>query len=111
MDAAKARIFNDKERGKPIAQLWAMNWQQVENHWQQFKGFAKRRWQKLTDDDLTAIGGRRAALIKRLEDYYAMSPKEAGERADQWLRLSQDAETVEIRPAAYGSSPFSRPLP
>lgn len=88
-----------------------MNWQQVENHWQQFRNYAKKRWQKLTDDDLEAIAGRRAALIKRLEDHYGMSPKEATGCADQWLQFSQDSETVEMRPVACGSSPFSRPLP
>jgi hypothetical protein len=79
-----------------------MNWQQVETHWHHFNSFAKKHWQRLTEDDLAAIGGRRAALIKRLEESYGMTTAEAGGCADQWLRMSQDAETVEMRPGTAG---------
>ena len=79
-----------------------MDWHQVENRWQQFNSFAKKHWQRLTEDDLAAIGGRRAALIKRLEESYGMTTSEDGGCADQWLRMSQDAETVEMRPGTVG---------
>jgi uncharacterized protein YjbJ (UPF0337 family) len=81
-----------------IARYVAMNWRQVENHWQQFRSFAKKRWHRLTDDDLNGIAGRRAALVNTLVFRYKMTPAEADRCVDQWLRISQDADTVDMRP-------------
>ena len=39
-----------------------MDWNQVEGNWKQVRGNVKKQWGKLTDDDLTAIDGRREAL-------------------------------------------------
>jgi uncharacterized protein YjbJ (UPF0337 family) len=36
-----------------------MDWTRVEGNWKQMKGRVKERWGRLTDDDLTAIAGRR----------------------------------------------------
>jgi len=32
-----------------------MNWDQVEGKWKQYKGQAKEKWGKLTEDDLDII--------------------------------------------------------
>ena len=42
-----------------------MDWDRVEGDWKQMKGKVKERWGKLTDDDLTAISGRRDHLRAR----------------------------------------------
>ena len=39
-----------------------MDWNRVEGNWKQFKGAAKEKWGKLTDDDLNVIEGRREQL-------------------------------------------------
>jgi uncharacterized protein YjbJ (UPF0337 family) len=39
-----------------------MDWNRVEGNWKQFKGKAKEKWGKLTDDDLNVIEGRREQL-------------------------------------------------
>ena len=39
-----------------------MDWNRVEGNWKQFKGAAKEKWGKLTDDDLDVIEGRREQL-------------------------------------------------
>src|SRR5258707_450555 len=39
-----------------------MDWNRVEGNWKQFKGKAKEKWVKLTDDDLNVIEGRRDQL-------------------------------------------------
>ena len=36
-----------------------MNWDRVEGNWKQLTGKLKEQWGKLTDDDITAINGRR----------------------------------------------------
>ncbi len=55
-----------------------MNWDQVEGRWKQFLGEAKRRWGKLTDDEITEIGGRKDKLIGKLQERYGYE-KEAAE--------------------------------
>ncbi len=36
-----------------------MDWDRVQGSWKQLTGRVKEKWGKLTDDDLTAINGRR----------------------------------------------------
>jgi uncharacterized protein YjbJ (UPF0337 family) len=47
-----------------------MDWNQVEGNWKEVKGKVKEKWAKLTDDDLTAINGRRDQLEGRLQERY-----------------------------------------
>ena len=39
-----------------------MDWNRVEGDWKRMKGKVKEQWGLLTDDDLTAIGGRKDQL-------------------------------------------------
>jgi uncharacterized protein YjbJ (UPF0337 family) len=39
----------------------------------QFKGKVRSNWIKLTDEDLTRIGGRRDELIRRLQARYGFA--------------------------------------
>lgn len=47
-----------------------MDWNRIEGNWKQFKGSAKEKWGKLTDDDLSSIEGRREQLEGRLQERY-----------------------------------------
>jgi uncharacterized protein YjbJ (UPF0337 family) len=44
-----------------------MNWDLIQGDWMQFKDKVRKNWAKLTDEDLTRIGGRRDELIGRLQ--------------------------------------------
>ena len=61
-----------------------MNWEQVEGKWDQFKGSMKEKWGKLTDDDLTMIGGRKDYLVGRLKERYGLEKEAAEKEADAW---------------------------
>ncbi len=63
-----------------------MNWDQVEGKWKQMKGSARQRWAKLTDDDLDYIGGKKDALIGRLQERYGYNNEQAMKEADSWCR-------------------------
>src|SRR5579872_5921298 len=76
--------------------LVGMNWRQVENQWQQFRNFAKRHWHKLSDDDLNGIAGRKSSLVKMLELRYNMTHAEAEHCAEQWLRIPDGVDTVDM---------------
>ena len=47
-----------------------MNWDQIQGKWQEYKGQAKQRWGKLTDNDLTVIAGKRDVLAGKLQTAY-----------------------------------------
>jgi uncharacterized protein YjbJ (UPF0337 family) len=45
-----------------------MNWDQIEGQWKELAGGVKEKWGKLTDDELTEVGGKRdrlAGLIQK----------------------------------------------
>ena len=47
-----------------------MNWDVLKGNWKQLTGKVKQKWGKLTDDDLTAIGGKRDEMVGRLQKHY-----------------------------------------
>ncbi len=47
-----------------------MNWDQIEDNWNQFAGHVKEKWGQLTDDDMTAIAGKRKRLAGKLQERY-----------------------------------------
>jgi len=61
-----------------------MNWDQIEGKWKQFKGMAKEKWGKFTDDDLDRIAGRRDQMIGLLQERYGLAREEAENEADDW---------------------------
>ena len=63
-----------------------MNWDEIEGKWKQFKGSAKQRWGKLTDDDMDFIAGTKDKLIGRLQERYGMHKEEAMRQADDWVK-------------------------
>lgn len=56
-----------------------MTWEEIAGNWKQFTGEIKERWGKLTDDDLTAIEGRRDKLAGKLQERYGYE-KDRAER-------------------------------
>jgi uncharacterized protein YjbJ (UPF0337 family) len=56
-----------------------MNPNQLKGEWTQIRGRAAEQWGKLTDDDLTAIGGQRDQLVGLLQQRYGRA-REAIER-------------------------------
>jgi uncharacterized protein YjbJ (UPF0337 family) len=54
-----------------------MNWDRIEGNWKQFKGKAKERWSRLTDDELEIIAGRRDQLLGTLQEQYGIDKDEA----------------------------------
>lgn len=55
-----------------------MNWDQIEGKWKELSGGVKERWGKLTDDELTMIGGKRDKLAGIIQKKYGLA-KEAAE--------------------------------
>lgn len=61
-----------------------MNWDQLTGRWQQWTGKAKEKWGKLTDNDLTAIGGKREQLAGLLQERYGYAKEQADKELDDF---------------------------
>ena len=64
-----------------------MNWDRVEGNWKQFMGLAKEKWGQLTDDELTAIDGRRDQLEGKIQERYGIAKDQVRKDVDDWLSL------------------------
>ena len=56
-----------------------MNWDQIKGNWKQLRG-------KLTDDDLTAIEGKRDQLAGKLQERYGYAKEQAERELDDFAR-------------------------
>lgn len=61
-----------------------MDWNVIETDWNRFKHAAKRRWDRLGEQQLAAIGGRRHLLAARIRDVYGMSDAESEREIALW---------------------------
>ena len=61
-----------------------MNWEQVEGRWKQLTGSAKENWNKLSDDELQKISGKREQLAAKIQETYGISRREAEKQVWDW---------------------------
>lgn len=63
-----------------------MNWDTIQGNWKQFKGKAKQRWGKLSDDDLDVIAGKRDELEGRVQKAYGYTKDQAKKEVDEFYK-------------------------
>jgi len=63
-----------------------MNWDQIEGKWGQYKGLARQRWGKLTDNDMQVIAGKKDVLVGKLQEVYGVAKEEAQRQIDAWSK-------------------------
>jgi uncharacterized protein YjbJ (UPF0337 family) len=80
-----------------------MNWDQVEGKWKQASGMVKEKWGKLTDSDLTVIGGKRDQLIGRIQERYGIAKEEAQKQVDEFTNALQFDSTADETAFATGA--------
>jgi uncharacterized protein YjbJ (UPF0337 family) len=61
-----------------------MDWNRIEGNWKQFKGRAKEKWGRLTDDDLDVVNGRREQLEGKIQERYGLARDQAKQDVDAW---------------------------
>ena len=76
-----------------------MDRDRLEGNWKQMRGKVKERWGELTDDDLTAINGRRDQLEGKIQERYGYAKNKAQREIEDWYRstephLADDIETI-----------------
>ena len=63
-----------------------MNWDVLKGNWKQLTGKVKSKWGKLTDDDLTAISGKKDEFLGKLRERYGYERDQAEREVDEFLR-------------------------
>ncbi|HET6725664.1 MAG TPA: CsbD family protein [Gammaproteobacteria bacterium] len=61
-----------------------MNWDRIEGNWKQFKGQARQKWGKLTDDEWDQIQGNRERLSGKLQEKYGYSKDMAEKQINEF---------------------------
>ncbi|MEQ9497198.1 MAG: CsbD family protein [Deltaproteobacteria bacterium] len=62
-----------------------MNWKIIEGKWDQYKGKARQKWGKLTNDDMDSVKGRRDELVGRIRERYGIAKDKAEAEVDGWM--------------------------
>lgn len=62
-----------------------MNWDQVQGSWKDLSGKVKAKWGKLTDDDVTFIGGKKDSFVGKLQERYGMMKDDAERAIDDFI--------------------------
>jgi uncharacterized protein YjbJ (UPF0337 family) len=62
-----------------------MNWDQIEGNWEQFRGKAREKWGKMTDDDLAMAKGQREQFVGRLQERYGIAKEEAERQLKEFM--------------------------
>jgi uncharacterized protein YjbJ (UPF0337 family) len=74
-----------KGRTLPERKEGVMNWDVIQGQWKQWAGKVKAKWGKLTDNDLTVVGGKKDELLGRLQERYGYAKDDAEKEVDQFL--------------------------
>ena len=63
-----------------------MNSDVLKGQWKQLKGDIKMHWNRLTDDDLDRIGGKKDQLVGKLQERYGYEKRQAEREVDDFCR-------------------------
>lgn len=61
-----------------------MNWEHMESNWNNFKGMVKQQWDRLTDEHLRDISGKRNKLVAKVEQCYGIASADAERQVREW---------------------------
>jgi uncharacterized protein YjbJ (UPF0337 family) len=61
-----------------------MNKDTIQGDWNVVKGKVKEKWGKLTDDDLTAISGKKDQLLGAIQKKYGIAKDAAEKELSDW---------------------------
>lgn len=63
-----------------------MNWDVIEGKWKQSMGKVRVKWGKLTDDDVTAVNGKREQLVGKIQERYGLAKDAAEKQVDEFIQ-------------------------
>lgn len=68
-----------------------MNLDILEGKWEEIKGKLKKKWGKLTDDDLLVIKGNRQELLGKIQLRYGCTKAEAQNKVKEFVEKLGDS--------------------
>jgi uncharacterized protein YjbJ (UPF0337 family) len=63
-----------------------MDWNTIEAMWKEARRKVQAKWNKLTDEDLELIGGRRDVLEIKIHQRYGFALNHVSKEVDDWVR-------------------------
>jgi uncharacterized protein YjbJ (UPF0337 family) len=64
-----------------------MDWEHSGDNWRESKERARKRWVKLTDEDLEHVSGQRDKLVIKIQKLYGIPREEAEAQVKEWEGL------------------------
>jgi hypothetical protein len=61
-----------------------MDWSAIQDRWNEYRHAAKRRWDKLSEQQLHGTRGNREYLAKRVQESYSLTSEEAERQVSTW---------------------------
>ena len=81
-----------------------MNWDRIEQNWQQFEVKAQQRWERLGENELRLVAGNRDALRAKIQQAYGIHKDEADLQIDQWVSEQGEQPSAHQRQEQGGQS-------
>ena len=78
-----------------------MDWDHIARNWQQFNQRVRAKWEKLTDDNLVMINGRRNRLEVKIRQRYGFSSDHIRKEVDDWVRWQQSIASAQRVPGFF----------
>jgi uncharacterized protein YjbJ (UPF0337 family) len=76
-----------------------MDWSTIEQNWNLFQQRVKEKWEKLSEEDLNAINGRRDQLEEKIQTRYGFASDYVHKEVDDWLRWQNSSRLSASRHA------------
>lgn len=64
-----------------------MNWDNMKKNWKDEKGNVRKKWDRLSDDEMDEIQGQRDVLVKKIHERYGIPWEEAEAQVKEWEGL------------------------
>jgi uncharacterized protein YjbJ (UPF0337 family) len=68
-----------------------VDWNRIERDWQQYRLSAKRRWDRLSENELRQINGKHDELCAKIQQAYGISRQEAELQIADWTRAPDES--------------------
>jgi uncharacterized protein YjbJ (UPF0337 family) len=62
-----------------------MNWDHIEDNWKQFSGAIKEKWDKLTEEEVAELKGKREQLEAKIQQVYGHAKDQVQKDVDEWF--------------------------
>ena len=70
-----------------------MDWTLIEARWHEYRAAAKRRWDRLSEAQISGTRGNRGYLVKRVQEAYGLSGQEAERQVTDWQQEQFDRQS------------------